>query len=320
MVKISIVVPVYNSIKYLDRCINSILKQTFLDFELILINDGSTDSSFSVMKKYETDSRVKCYSQKNKGIAATRNRGIDLASGEYIMFIDNDDYIKEDYLMHYVTKIEEDESDVVIGNYQRVLDNGKVLVETHLVDGDWSKYMIVAPWAKLYRLSFIKRYNIQFLNSNIGEDIYFNMQVMNLTKNISIIEDNGYQWFYNEKSVSNTVHKKANKELMFEYLLDSTYDKMVEIGCFNDALVEYFFIKTICWFVSYVKRKTGYKDVISYWNYYMEWLKKKYPNYQRNKYLSIFKPKEESLKNRLGVFLLVKGYRYHFDSLIIRFL
>lgn len=320
MVKISIVVPVYNSIKYLDRCINSILKQTFLDFELILINDGSTDSSFSVMKKYETDSRVKCYSQKNKGIAATRNRGIDLASGEYIMFIDNDDYIKEDYLMHYVTKIEEDESDVVIGNYQRVLDNGKVLVETHLVDGDWSKYMIVAPWAKLYRLSFIKRYNIQFLNSNIGEDIYFNMQVMNLTKNISIIEDNGYQWFYNEKSVSNTVHKKANKELMFEYLLDSTYDKMVEIGCFNDALVEYFFIKTICWFVSYVKRKTEYKDVISYWNYYMEWLKKKYPNYQRNKYLSIFKPKEESLKNRLGVFLLVKGYRYHFDSLIIRFL
>lgn len=320
MVKISIVVPVYNSIKYLDRCINSILKQTFLDFELILINDGSTDSSFSVMKKYETDSRVKCYSQKNKGIAATRNRGIDLASGEYIMFIDNDDYIKEDYLMNYVTKIEEDESDVVIGNYQRVLDNGKVLVETHLVDGDWSKYMIVAPWAKLYRLSFIKRYNIQFLNSNIGEDIYFNMQVMNLTKNISIIEDNGYQWFYNEKSVSNTVHKKANKELMFEYLLDSTYDKMVEIGCFNDALVEYFFIKTICWFVSYVKRKTEYKDVISYWNYYMEWLKKKYPNYQRNKYLSIFKPKEESLKNRLGVFLLVKGYRYHFDSLIIRFL
>lgn len=320
MVKISIVVPVYNSIKYLDRCINSILKQTFLDFELILINDGSTDSSFSVMKKYETDSRVKCYSQKNKGIAATRNRGIDLASGEYIMFIDNDDYIKEDYLMHYVTKIEEDESDVVIGNYQRVLDNGKVLVETHLVDGDWSKYMIVAPWAKLYRLSFIKRYNIKFLNSNIGEDIYFNMQVMNLTKNISIIEDNGYQWFYNEKSVSNTVHKKANKELMFEYLLDSTYDKMVEIGCFNDALVEYFFIKTICWFVSYVKMKTEYKDVISYWNYYMEWLKKKYPNYQRNKYLSIFKPKEESLKNRLGVFLLVKGYRYHFDSLIIRFL
>ena len=96
---ISIVVPVYNAEKYLNRCVDSILSQTYTDIELILINDGSTDSSGELCKKYaESDSRVKYFSKENEGPGVTRFLGAQKATGEYICFVDSDDYLSEDAL------------------------------------------------------------------------------------------------------------------------------------------------------------------------------------------------------------------------------
>ena len=95
MILVSIIIPVYNASKYLYRCLDSILNQTFRDFELILINDGSTDNSLEILREYETkDSRIIVIDKPNEGVSAARNQGIEIAKGEYIMFCDSDDYVE----------------------------------------------------------------------------------------------------------------------------------------------------------------------------------------------------------------------------------
>ena len=102
MPEISIIVPVYNTEKYLHRCIDSILAQTFTDFELILVDDGSPDNCPQICDEYaEKDCRVKVIHQENGGLSAARNAGIDIATGTFIFFCDSDDYIKEDCLLHF---------------------------------------------------------------------------------------------------------------------------------------------------------------------------------------------------------------------------
>ena len=99
--KISIIVPVYNAEQYLRRCIDSILNQSFTDFELILIDDGSKDKSSDICDEYAAkDSRIKVYHKENGGVSSARNLGLDNANGEWIAFVDSDDFIKEDYLKH----------------------------------------------------------------------------------------------------------------------------------------------------------------------------------------------------------------------------
>ena len=113
--KISIIVPVYNVESYLVRCIDSILNQSFKNFELILVNDGSTDDSLIICKKYlNVDKRIKLVSQVNKGLSAARNTGLRHTSGKYICFIDSDDFVEKDYLLFLINNIEKYNSDIYI--------------------------------------------------------------------------------------------------------------------------------------------------------------------------------------------------------------
>ena len=155
--KISIIIPVYNSEKYLDRCFKSILDNKYDNLEVIVVNDGSSDNSQKIIDGY-----VKKYpkvfvsiNQKNQGIGATRNNGIKKASGKYIMFIDNDDFIDKDYIKTHVDNVLENDYDVVISGYKRVTDE-KELFSVSL-DGKypWSKYVSIAPWGKIYKKEFL---------------------------------------------------------------------------------------------------------------------------------------------------------------------
>ena len=116
---ISIIVPIYNAEKYLNKCIDSIINQTKKELEIILINDGSTDNSETIIKKYD-DKRIKYFKNKNQGIGKTRNFGIDKATGKYIMFLDSDDFFELDMVSNLIQKIDETNADVVIYKANRV--------------------------------------------------------------------------------------------------------------------------------------------------------------------------------------------------------
>ena len=119
MTDISIIVPIYNAEKYLSKCINSLINQTKKEIEIILINDGSTDRSEEIINNYR-DERIKYFKNENQGIGKTRNFGIEKATGKYLMFVDSDDYLKEDACEILFKKAEKEKLDLVICNYYKV--------------------------------------------------------------------------------------------------------------------------------------------------------------------------------------------------------
>ena len=288
--KVSVIVPVYNQEKYINRCIDSILEQTMTDFELILINDGSKDKSLDILKEYEKkDKRIKVIDQKNMGVAKTRNKGIEMAHGEFIALVDNDDYLDDTYLEEFLSV--SDDADVVVGGYKRVGEE-KVLFEKKITTNSWSKYENVAPWGKIIRTSFLRENKIKFFSYSIGEDIIFNMDLYTLTDKIKAIDNSSYNWFYNTSSVSNTSQKVFNEDILV------LFEKMKEHDRNNET--KYFVARYFIWYLLFSgRRATSKYKKIKKWlidnNYY--------------NYISFSKilKNESSFKNKIiiSIFLLI---------------
>ena len=133
------VIPVYNAEKYIEKCANSLLQQSYTELELLFVDDGSQDQSWQILKKMaEKDKRIVLLHQQNAGTSATRNRGIEAASGEYLTFVDGDDYVGPDYMASLVEKMEESEADMAICGLTRVDEKGNC-IDT-LIPGVYKKY------------------------------------------------------------------------------------------------------------------------------------------------------------------------------------
>lgn len=240
--KISIVVPVYNSEKKIRKCIDSILSQSFTDYELILLNDGSTDYTLSILEEYEKEyNSIKVIDKLNEGIAKTRNLGISIATGKYIVFLDNDDFIDSDYLQILYDEIENTGNDIVVAGYRRVSDT-KELFKVSPSKTSWAKYTVISPWAKIYRRKFIIDNNIEFLDYVIGEDVYFNLQAYTLTKKVSTISYIGYNWYDNDQSVTNTKHRGFKKEADITQLFTYIGEKIDLSSTINRYYLKRFYI------------------------------------------------------------------------------
>lgn len=183
MYKISIIIPVYNTEAYLKKCLESIITQTYRNIEIIIINDGSTDNSREICEHYsKLDNRIIFINNDNHGVSYSRNVGIDYSTGEYILFIDSDDYVDICYVENLIKKIEDVE--LVICNINDVyIANNKVI--TRKIEGNLTKRfyddfyilrnLLRGPVAKLYKAEIIKRNNIYFpLDIDVGEDQIFN--------------------------------------------------------------------------------------------------------------------------------------------------
>jgi len=317
---VSIIIPVYNAEKTLFKCIESILINTYGDYEIILINDGSSDNSMEIMEAYEGKypEKIKIFSQENQGVAKTRNRGIGYARAKYIMFIDCDDSIENDYIEKFVAEIEKKNLDVVIGGYKRTTSQ-RVLYEMKLENTPWSRYMTMAPWSKIYKKEFLIENKIEFLDNNIGEDVYFNLQVINLTNKISILDYVGYHWFYNEQSVSNTSQKTLEKKINVMFLLDSCYEKLKERGAIDKEEVEFYFTRYIVWYLLFAGRNSTPLQMVSEFRRTFDWLKQNFPKFLQNKNISLFSPKGETLKNRVAVYIFMMMHRLKLIPLFFQF-
>lgn len=281
---ITVIIPAYNSEKYIGRCLESILGQSFEDFEILVIDDGSTDKTGEVVKKYVAhDDRIIYKKQKNMGVAKTRNKAVKMARGEFVAFIDNDDFIDKDYLEKLLPRKGED---VVISGYRRPDEKGNIVAQMQLTNTNWSKFMIPTPWAKIYRKDFIINNRIEFLDNNIGEDIYFNLVAMLLARDVRIVNYVGYNWFYNRESISSTKHKSFDKVDIFK-LLNSCYDELIKRKLLekNYWLIEFFFYRFIIWFLLYAAKGEKKTEIDKVYEKLFDWLKKRFPDYRKNKLL-----------------------------------
>lgn len=293
MKKVSIIVPVYNSEKYISKCLDSIINQTYKNIEIIVINDGSKDNSIDILKEYERKySNIILIDKKNEGVSKTRNLGIKKSTGDYIMFIDNDDFIDKDYVETYMKN---EEYDIVIGSYKRVNNEDKILFKYNLDENSlWTKYVVLAPWAKLYKKEFITKNKIEFVDFKIGEDVYFNLLCYSKTNNIKIINDFKYNWFYNNESVSNTSQRGLNKDVDITILLD----KVINIIDMNNKYNKYFIERYIYWYLLFSGKNASKKEFVDEYNKYIDYLNK---NDIKNNVRSLFL-KGEPFKIKIVVF------------------
>ena len=219
--KISVIVPVYNAQQTIEKCIKSILIQTYTNLEIIIVNDGSNDKSGEICKKIaETDPRIKYYYKENTGVSGTRNFGLKKASGDYISFIDSDDFLEKN--MYEIMIKEINNADILICNCFLITTNKKVNIDIetqnisyknldemlkNIHNKDINRY-VNPPWNKLIRRKLITNNNIMF-NSKIslGEDLIFNLMCMKSANEIKTINKRLYNYVLSTDGLS---EKKRN--------------------------------------------------------------------------------------------------------------
>lgn len=216
MVKVSIIIPVYNAEKHLARCIDSILNQEYTDFEAIFINDGSSDTSKDILESYQQkDPRIVVIHKENSGVSDTRNQGLRIAQGDYIQFIDADDWISDNSTKELVRTIESTGSDLVVADFYRVVKDhisrkGSILSSEVLTLQDYAEWMMESPadfyygvlWNKLYRRRIIEENHIQMdKDLHFCEDFVFNLEYLLHCKTISPLQIPVYYYVKTEGSL-----------------------------------------------------------------------------------------------------------------------
>lgn len=227
MPEISVIVPVYNTEKYLHRCVDSILAQTFTDFELILVDDGSPDNCPAICDEYAAmDSRVRVIHKANGGVSSARNAGLDAACGKYIMFCDSDDYVDCDWCRELYRAISAHPTSSIVSNFMRVRpDKMTIAVSPELHTGDKLSYYEIfltglsgTTCTKIYDHKILDEHKIRFNpNVRIGEDVGFNVQYHRYCDTIIYISKPLYYYRDNPKSALNSYHADWLKLHLFPF-------------------------------------------------------------------------------------------------------
>ena len=268
MTRVTVVVPVYNAVGTISRCLDSILSQDYEDLEILAINDGSSDASIDILRDYQTKHDIRVIDQANQGVARTRNTAIAVATGEYLAFVDDDDYLDADFLQTYMSYFDKD-YDIVMGGWRRRDGDGKLIYERRMHGHEWESYINIYAWDKVYKRDFLIRNNIEFLDYGIGEDMYFTFSAKAKTPRVKLIDYVGYTWSDNQTSVSNTSHKGFNPDIDVLYLLESIRDRFDE----RPAMLTYYFRRFLVWYLLYSGRQATPDAFISeYWRV-IAWLR-----------------------------------------------
>ena len=249
--QLSVIVPVYNATKYLRRCTDSILNQTFKDLELILVDDCSEDESYQLCQAIaQSDQRVIAYKRKkNGGIFAARNSGVKLAKGKYITFVDNDDWLDLEMYEKLINAMETDNLDFVSCSFKEIID-GQTVTHSHIEDGYYTEdqirndliYMLVgeqtiscAVWKSIFKKKIISENQLEFMPSRVKDDFYFITEYLLCCRSAAYIPGDYYNYFIRDAS---TIHilGQDNKEDSF-----NNPEKLYQIFARHDALNQRFY-------------------------------------------------------------------------------
>lgn len=311
-IEVSVIIPVYNLSCWIEKCIKSVLEQTVSNIEIIVVDDGSKDDSYELVKRMQQEhgEKILLLSQENSGQAVARNRAMDIAHGEYIVFVDGDDYISSDYIECLLNKIKKDNLDCVVCGYERVDENGKVLQQVcPNVSNDMYQMKFLAACSKIFRLSYLRENNIRFPEGRLYEDVSFSWQVMFLSQRIGVIDCVGYKYLMRAGSSSNS--KVRLEKVPFEENRDTIkkiLDKMDET---KKELFVYSVLTQYAYFTFVLPKRNSVKIIRTISHTLAQDLKQTIPNYWENTYLKAHITKKTiPFVQRMAVYLFVFGVRY----------
>ena len=292
--KVSVIVPIYNSESYIDKCIQSIIDQSYSNIEIILVNDGSIDNSKSICENYANiDKRIKLINQENQGVSKARNKGLDLAKGKYIGFVDGDDYIEKNMIESIISNIENTKADIGICGYNIVDDRNIKIKKSDcsernlIIDNEQALELIFTTnkingflWNKIFKKELFEKVRLPE-DMNICEDLYIVCKLLNEDNIISYTPQALYNYRENLNGATKTI-----KKLFFEN------GKLKYIDAFEKIAIIF---KDEQWVLDLIRIKST-KTLLE--TYYLM-IKNKYNDDKINKYIisELNKEKKYYLKN-----------------------
>lgn len=297
--KVSVIVPVYNTSKYLEKCLDSLLKQNFKDYEIIVVNDGSTDDSEKIILNYQKKySNIKYFYKENGGLSSARNYGIKKARGTYLAFVDSDDYVTNDFIKKMYDGITANNSDMLVCEFNYDYGNGNICRSYSNLDYTSDikkKYLLTPPMAviRMYKKDLFQK--IKFQEGIFYEDLEINPKMVLYTDKISFLNEALY--YYVIRSGSIMKQKSFNNKLLDIFNVLDSNKKVLEKKYFDE--IEYMYIIHLL--------RTASLRFLDYDNYYEmidkinKIMKCSFPNWKKNLYY-----KKSNIKIKLVCFMVSK--------------
>lgn len=314
---VSIIIPVYNCEKYIKKCLESVLGQTYRNIEIIVIDDGSTDQSFDIINRtVQGKEKVKVIHQENQGLSATRNKGLEIATGYYIAFLDGDDYLGESYIEDLITAAEDNNSDLVICGYQKVDSKGALL--SKIVPGqyipfeheEWA-YRITTSWTRLYKKEIWDKYHMTFEVGVYGEDVPISFFLNNVCQNIVMIPTAEYYYVQHSESIMHNFRGLHNRQLPY-HSMEQMLDWIEQISEGNSReFLELGVMRFLTQCVFDLGRGASKEKLHELCDFTEKIMVKYFPNYWKNTKSSIWSNLEIPFINKVEVKLFMLLLKLH---------
>ena len=300
---VSVVVPIYNVEQYLDRCILSILSQTYENLEIILVDDGSPDNCGKICDQYASkDQRVRVIHKENGGLSDARNAGVKIATGKYLLFIDSDDFVAEDLVQKTVESAELNHSDIVLFDYQRLESNDTIEVcsisgipenqSFSLKDYPEVLFKSISAWNKLFLREFYMNSEIQFPVGYYYEDLGSSPKYLFAAKRITYVKEPFYNYVIREGSIMSAAKEEKNYHDRCK-MIETVNDYYRQKEAYNKYKKELEYLALFHAYFIPAKEILFRKGDRAYIDKFRDFVREQYPEYVHNPYLNSMSQKEK---------------------------
>lgn len=308
---VSVIVPIYNNEAYVEKCIRSVMSQSYKNLEILAINDGSKDRSFEILQKLaEEDARIRIFDQKNAGVAAARNKGLENAVGEYLTFVDGDDYIGKDYISSLYEKAKSQALEMVICGLKFVDENDHIL--RTVTPGEYRRFereewtfRISAVCSHFYQRELWEKYQLRFFSGERGEDMPISLFFSAVCDKIGILQEAEYYYVQHTSSAMHNFRGLKNYSLPYG-ALETTLQKVQNNGIVNSPEFYELFVLRIfstCFFN--LARGCGRDKMKELCEYMIKILEEYFPDYAKNPMTALSTKMDVPFAQKAAVKLLI---------------
>lgn len=320
MKKVSIIVPVYGVEKYIDKCLDSLIKQSLKEIEIIVVNDGTKDNSQKIIDKYvkKYPDKIKSFIKENGGQGSARNYGLKKATGEYIGYVDSDDFIEKDMYEKLYNKAKENNYDIVVcGNYNVSEDYQNKSIDTFInnysTDLENIFFGKMAVWNKIYKRDILIKNKLKFKEKVWYEDLAFTLKAIINSNTFAFINEPLYDYLVREGSTMNNSNVQRNLEILdaFDDILSYIkHNKKEEyLSKIEFLAIDHIYISAIVRVLKADANKEIKRNTI---NKLIDYMNTNFPSYKNNKYINTLS------KNRKIIYKLINMKMYKLINLIFK--
>ena len=313
--KVSVIIPAYNSEKYIEKCLHSVMEQSYRNLEILVINDGSNDRTEVLIREAQKqDERIQLFVQNNRGVSVSRNRGIEVATGKYITFVDADDYIGKDFIRDLVRCAEDRKADLVICGLKMVDEQGNV--QKDIVPGRYQKGMkeewtfrISAVCSHLYKRELWIKYNIRFASGVRGEDMPISLFFSGVTSCIQTLAQSEYYYVQHVFSTMHSFQGLKIYKLPYEAVEEAIIEARKSGICNSKENFELFALRIMATFIQLAKGASP-KDIRELNDYIYRMIRTYFPNYRKNPLLKLNSRVDVPFMQKMAVWVMLHAVQF----------